>query len=408
MPYVLGVDVGSTHAAAAVCRLGDGRREAEIALVVPALLQLTDAGSFSVGDVDPGGWIARGFLRRVGDEVPFVLGPETCPAEELTALMIMWIAGQVAAQEGEPARHVAVVHPAGWGPYRRNLLHNALRQVGVDNVTLLPDAIAAAENHATRDRVPVGKTLAIYAMGSHAFSCALVRRTPARTFELLTSVDGVDHHTGADFDDALAAVVRGKLPRDAGEVSAVECAQAKAALSTHQEVSVRGVTVTQSDLADEIRPAVDHSVQTLLRTIGPATPDAVLLVGGAVRTPVIVEAVSDALDCRVLAEAAPETSVVKGAAYAARVLVEGPDSEPEPIQTSVLARTDDAALRFPVGEIAIDHEITAPPPRPPVDIPPIDLPERRSVKRVVRGLKPAGIRRSGSDSDNDYDDEDGR
>lgn len=410
MPYVLGVDVGTTHTAAAVCRLGDSKREAEIAVVAPSLLQLTDAGSFAVGDVDPGGWTAWGFSRRVGDAVPFVLGPETCSAEELTALMIMWIAGQVTAREGVPAQHVAVVHPAGWGPYRRGLLHQALRQVGVDNATLLPEPVAAAENHAARDRVPVGSTLAVYSMGSHAFSCSLVRRTPARTFEVLNGVDTVDHHAGTDFDDALGALIRGKLGKDAGEVSAIECGKAKTVLSHAPHVDICGVTVTRAEFAEEIRPAVEHSVQTLVRTIGATGGesvrlDAVLLVGGAARVPAIPDALAAALDCRILAEAAPETSVVKGAALAARLLVEGPEEEPEPPQTSVMARSDDLSLTFPVGEIVThDQEITAPPPRPPVDITPLDLPERSSVKRVVRGLKPAGARRTTTDDD----DEDGR
>ncbi|WP_235921700.1 Hsp70 family protein [Lentzea tibetensis] len=396
--------MGTTHTAAAVCRLGDSTREAEIAVVAPSLLQLTDAGSFAVGDVDPGGWTAWGFSRRVGDAVPLVLGPETCSAEELTALMIMWIAGQVMAREGVPAQHVAVAHPVGWGPYRRGLLHQALRQVGIDNATLLPEPVAAAENHAARDRVPVGSTLAVYSMGSHAFSCSLVRRTPGRTFEVLSGVDTVDHHAGTDFDDALGTLIRGKLGKGANEVSALECGKAKTVLSHAPHVDIRGVTITRAEFAEEIRPAVEHSVQTLVRTVGDTKLDAVLLVGGAVRVPAIPDALAAALDCRILAEAAPETSVVKGAALAARLLVEGPEEEPEPPTTSVMARSDDLSLRFPVGEIVThDQEITAPPPRPPVDITPLDLPERSSVKRVVRGLKPAGARRSTHDDDDDED-----
>jgi molecular chaperone DnaK (HSP70) len=78
LAYVLGVDVGTTRTTAAVCRL-DGARDAEIALVVPSSLQLTGAGTFSVGEFDTSGWTASGFARRVGDAVPFSLGPETCP-----------------------------------------------------------------------------------------------------------------------------------------------------------------------------------------------------------------------------------------------------------------------------------------------------------------------------------------
>jgi molecular chaperone DnaK (HSP70) len=404
LAYVLGVDVGTTRTTAAVCRL-DGAREAEIALVVPSLLQLTDAGTFSVGDVDPAGWTASGFARRVGDAVPFALGPESCPAEELTALLIMWVISEVVAQEGEQPRHVAVSHPAGWGPYRRGQLYGALRQVGVHDVTLVPEPLAAAENHAVRSRVVADSFLAVFSLGSHAFSASVVRRSQHRTFELVNHVEGIDHHTGGDFDDVLAALVRGRLGKDAF-VSVAECEAAKRAFGPAAVIS--GVEITRDEFTEEIRPSVDHLVSTFVRAVGSVQPDAVLLVGGACRMPVIGDALSATVDCRVLAEIAPEHSVAKGAAVAARLVVVGPEAEPEPSDTSVLVHTREASLRFPVGEIARtdDEEFTAPPPRPPVDVSPLELPPRR-VKRVKSALKPAG-RRSSSRTDSRDDDEDGR
>jgi molecular chaperone DnaK len=403
LAYVLGVDVGTTRTTAAVCRL-DGAREAEIALVVPSFLQLTDAGTFSVGEFGTPGWTATGFARRVGDTVPFSLGPETCSAEELTALLIMWVISEVVAREGEQPRHLAVSHPAGWGPYRRGQLHAALRAVGVHDVTLVPEPLAAAENHAVRSRVLPDSSLAVFSLGSHAFSASVVRRTQGRTFELVNHVEGIDHHTGADHDDLLATLVRGRLGKD-GLVSVAECEAAKRAFGP--SVVISGVEITRDEFVEEIRPSVDHLVSTFARALGAVQPDAVLLVGGGCRMPVIGDALSAAVDCRVLAEVAPEHSVAKGAAVAARLVVLGPEAEPEPFETSVLVHTREASLRFPVGEIARadDEEFTAPPPRPPVDVSPLDLPPNR-VKRVTSALKPAG-RRSGSRSDK-YDDEDGR
>jgi molecular chaperone DnaK len=405
LAYVLGVDVGTTRTTAAVCRL-DGSRDAEIALVVPSSLQLTGAGTFSVGEFDTSGWSAWGFARRVGDAVPFSLGPETCPAEELTALLIMWVIGEVVAREGEQPRHVAVSHPAGWGPYRRGQLYAALRAVGVHDVTLVPEPFAAAENHAVRSRVVPDSSLAVFSLGSHAFSASVVRRSQSRTFELVNHVEGIDHHTGADFDDLLAALVRGRLGKD-GLVSVAECEVAKRSFG--QSVVISGIEVGRDEFVEEIRPSVDHLVCTFVRALGTVQPDAVLLVGGGCRMPVIGDALSAAVDCRVLAEAAPEHSVAKGAAVAARLFVLGPDAEPEPFDTSVLVHTREASLRFPVGEIARtddDDEFTAPPPRPPVDVSPLELPPRR-VQRVASALKPAG-RRSGSRSNSRSDDEDGR
>lgn len=399
MSYVLGVDVGTTRTTAAACRLDDGG-DAGVALVVPSLLQLTEAGTFTPGEPGPAGWTATGFARRVGDAVPFSLGPETCSAEELTALLIMWVIGEVVAREGEQPRHVAVTHPAGWGPYRRGLLHTALRAVGVHDVTLVPEPFAAAENHAARSRVLPGASLAVFSLGSHAFSASVVKRTQHRTFELVNHVEGVDSHTGADFDDLLLDLVRGRLGADA-PVSAVECEAAKRAFGA--SVVVSGMEIGRDDFVEEIRPSVDHLVATFVRALGPDRPDAVLLVGGACRTPAVGDALAAAVDCRVLGETAPEHSVAKGAALAARLVVLGPESEPEPLDTSVLVHTREASLRFPVGEVERpDDEFTAPPPRPPVDVPPLELPPRR-VRRMAIALKPAGRRSRSRD-----DDEDGR
>jgi molecular chaperone DnaK len=406
LAYVLGVDVGTTRTTAAVCRL-DGVRDAEIALVVPSLLQLTEAGTFSVGERGVPGWTASGFARRVGDAVPFALGPELCPAEELTALLVMWVVGEVVAREGEQPRHLAVSHPAGWGPYRRGQLFAALRAVGLPDLTLVPEPLAAAENHAVRARVLPDASLAVFSLGSHAFSASVVRRAQNRTFELVNHVDGVDHHTGADFDDLLMGLVRGRLGKD-GHVSSAECEAAERAFGpSAPSVVVSGVEIARDEFVDELRPSVGHLVGTFVRAVGAARPDAVLLVGGACRMTVIGDALSSAVDCRVLAEAAPEHSVAKGLAVAARLVLLGPEVEPEPLDTSVLLHTREQSLRFPVGEVpSHDDEFTAPPPRPPVDVSPLELPPRR-VKRVTDVLKPVG-RRSSSSSRSRHDDEDGR
>lgn len=421
MPYVLGVDVGTTRTAAAVCRLGGaGRAEPEVVGLggpgggVASTLQLTPDGAFAVGEPGDPRWTATGFGRRVGDAVPVVLGAdsavERCPAEELTALMVMWVTDQVAAREGERPAHVVLAHPPGWGAHAKGLMHRALRSVGVE-ASLVPEPVAAAENHAfTRSSAgPLG----VFSLGSHAFSASVV----GRGFELVNTVEGVDHAAGVDFDDAVFSHVRTTLGRALAELDADDprtrglfgrlrrdCEAAKRMLSGTVETSIPvhlpsgpvDVPITRAQFEDLIRPDVEEAVSVFTRVA--AGVEMTVLVGGSARIPLVAASVPG----RVVLEAAPETSVVKGAALAARKLVIGPDAEPEPIETSVMVRDDDPLLRFPVGGLeAPDAEFTAPPPRPPVDITPLDLPERRTVKRVVRGLVPTGGRRA-------RDSEDGR
>jgi len=431
LPYVLGVDVGATRTAAAICRLARvGRPEVEVVGLggpgggVASSLRLTPDGEYAVGEAgDP--WLtATGFARRIGDEVPVLLGQEWVTPEDLTALLVMWVAGQVAEREGGPATHVAVTHPADWGAHRKELFAQALRLVGLDRCTLVAEPLAAVENHLAAGGG--GDVLAVVSVGSHAFACSVVRRALDSAPELVGTAEGYDHHTGVDFDDAVVGHVRAELGREltdldpadpwVGQVMArlrFDAEAAKRALSALPEVvvpvhladGVREVRLTRPRFEDLIRAGVDLAVDTLVRTTtAHGDPDAVLLVGGSARIPLIAETVAGALRGRIAIEAAPETSVVKGAALVARRVVEGPDAEPEPRETSVLRRFDDPSLRFPVGELGLtDDEFTAPPPRPPVDITPLDLP-RGTVQRVVRGLKPAGSRRGTPSTD----DEDGR
>ncbi|TQM81343.1 Hsp70 protein [Saccharothrix saharensis] len=423
MPYVLGVDVGTTRTAAAVCRLGGaGRGEPEVVGLggpgggVASTLQLTPDGAFAVGEPGDPRWTATGFGRRVGDTVPIVLGVdpggtggpgaggELFTAEELTALLVMWVADQVAAREGERPAHIVLAHPPGWGPHAKGLAHRALRSVGLE-VSLVPEPVAAAENHAfTRS---FAGSLGVFSLGSHAFGASVV----GRGFELVHAVEGVDQAAGVDFDDAVFAHVRATLGRALAELDADDprtrglfarlrrdCEAAKRVLSGTLETSIPvhlpsgpvEVPITRARFEELIRPHVEQAVSVFER-VAAAGVEMTVLVGGSARIPLVAASVPG----RVVLEAAPETSVVKGAALAARRLVVGPDAEPEPIETSVMVRDDDPLLRFPVGgQDAPEAEFTAPPPRPPVDITPLDLPERRTVKRVVRGLVPTGGRRA--------------
>lgn len=414
LSYVLGVDVGTTRTAAAICRIARvGRPEVEVVPLggpgggVLTSLQLTSDGAFVVGELGDPLSTATGFAKRIGDDVPLAVGGQWCTAEELTALLIMWVVGQVAEREG-PATHVVVTHPAGWGPYRAGLLHQALLQVGVDRVSLVSQSLAAVEGHSGP-----GDAVAVLDIGSHGVTCSAVRRTANRSFEVLAATEGVDHLAGADFDDLVLGHVRAELGREVDSLPdhllarlRYDCEAAKRMLSVAPEAVIpvhlpaerTEVRLTRPRFEDLVRPALEHAVDTMRRTAGGHAPDVVRLVGGSSRIPLVAELVATAFRGRIAVEAAPETTVVKGAALVARRVVEGPDAEPEPLETSVLTRFDDPSLRFPVGQLDYaDVEFTAPPPRPPVDISPLDLPERRSVKRVVRAVAGRGKRTENDD-----------
>src|SRR5256714_3063779 len=399
MPYVLGVDLGAGSTGAAVARLRHGSWSPPevVALgtgsaAIPSTLRLTRDGA--VAGVDgTGPDIARGFLPRVGDDVPLVVAGRPYRAAALTAELVDQVAARVEEREGGPADRILVAVPGTWGPHRSALLRETLGRVGLDRATLLPAPVAAAEDHAGRAALDVGDTVAVYHLGGTRCECALVRRTGAGTFQLVACAETGPPIGGADLDDALLERVRAELdaPTDRLTLAALRehCTAAREELSGAGSATVRAllpggqrtVTITREEFEELVAPLVTSTVDTLLAVLrsGPA-PVAVLLAGGAARTPLVR---------RRIAAAVPRpggvSRIARGAAAAAQRLVTRPDS----MVTYRPAPEDGSDPRSRVADVPDPGtEPAYPPPRPPVVITALGAPRRRSARRVAREPPP--------------------
>ncbi|WP_433120483.1 Hsp70 family protein [Micromonospora sp. CA-246542] len=409
MPYVLGIDIGSTNTAAAVARR-DGRtwtRPEAVPLnagspLVPSVLHLAEDGALHIGGpaTDDGSRTSRDFVRRIGDDVPLLLGGEACAPQTLTAELAAWVVEQVHAAEGGPAEAVVLSHPASWRPYRRELLRRALVDLGLRTVTLLPRTVTVAESHAARGFA--GTTAAVYALGGASFEAALVRRTPRGTYQSFGTPQGLDPIGGADFDELLASHVRTVLSRELAAIGRrdhqaalrglpAECDRVKRALTVEPAADVvlslpsgpARIPVTRAQFEAMIRPTVQATVDLLLRTVHGAglTPtqlDGVLLAGGSTRIPLVTELISTALGVPVEVEPDAQLTAATGAASAACQVVSprprpgppAPVRDPAPVPGG--GRASIPALRRPRNHATDPGE---PPPRPPVRILPLDLPK---------------------------------
>ncbi|HKS98819.1 MAG TPA: Hsp70 family protein, partial [Rugosimonospora sp.] len=331
MPYALGIDIGSTCTSVALSRrygpdwghpeiVPLGRASAAVPSVLvqvsPDLAVVAEDGA----ELPPGA-VIRGFIRRVGDDVPMLVGAEPYRPQLLAATLASWVADQVTAAEGEPPDQLVLAHPACWGPYRRGLLHQALWQVGLDGVTLLPEPVAVAEDYAASVPVEPGATLAIYSLGGTRTECAVVRRGSGAAFEVLASAETCVPVGGADFDDAILDWVLGELgdatPEDPdGDPDALRawarlrerCAASKEVLSevaaTTIEVRLPGaradLVLTRTRFEELIRPALAGTLDTLAYTLEAAGVPAeevraTVLVGGAAQVPLAEMLVATAM-----------------------------------------------------------------------------------------------------------------
>jgi molecular chaperone DnaK len=346
--YALGVDLGTTYTAAAICR--DGR--AEIATLgsrtaaIPSVVHVHN-GNVLVGEAaerraasEPDR-VAREFKRRVGDTTPIFLGGSPYSAEALMSHLLRWTVDEVSRTEGGPPDQVAVSYPANWGPYKRELLDNAIRQANLDHAETLTEPECAAIHYASTERVSVGDVVAVYDLGGGTFDAAVLRKT-AEGWETLGSPEGIERLGGIDFDAAVFAHVQRSLgdvmsgldEDDENAMAAVgrlrnECVQAKEALSSDTDASIpvllpnlqTQVRLTRGEFEDMIRPQIASTIDALRRAIASAGVEesavkTVLLVGGSSRIPLVAQMITEALGRPVNVDAHPKHSIALGAALA--------------------------------------------------------------------------------------------
>jgi actin-like ATPase involved in cell morphogenesis len=363
--YALGVDLGTTFTAASTWRAG----HAEIASLgsraaaVPSVVLLREDETFLTGEpanrrgMSEPQRVAREFKRRFGDTTPILLGGVPYSAEALMARLLRWVVDAVADREGGPAAAVCVSYPANWGPYKTDLLRQAVRMADLEQpVSLTTEPEAAAVFYAQQQRIEPGAVVAVYDLGGGTFDAAVLRKNPTG-FEILGQPEGIERLGGIDFDAAVFNHVRqalgGKLDEldedDPAAIAAVarlreECTDAKEALSTDTDASIpillpnvaTEVRLTRGELEAMVRPALHASIEALKRALRSAgvTPDqlhSVLLVGGSSRMPIVSQLVGAELGRPVAVDAHPKHAVALGAAWLASASLPGaPAGSPPP------------------------------------------------------------------------------
>ncbi|MGH8929368.1 MAG: Hsp70 family protein [Egibacteraceae bacterium] len=388
MGYGLGIDFGTMYTAAAVLehrqpeimKLGEGTAE------IPSVLFYPPDGPVLTGDAanrraatEPD-CVTREFKRRIGDPTPLIVGGKAHTPEALSARLLRWVVDSVEERQGKPAERIAITHPANWGPYKRDLLRQAVRTAGIEPLLVLTEPEAAAISYASTHRMDRGDVVAVYDLGGGTFDTAVLRKR-GQSFELLGLPQGIERLGGLDFDGAILsrvdAVLDGALgqldPEDPAGMASVarlrrECVDAKEALSRDTEVLIpvllpdrrAQVRLTRDEFEEMIRPEITHTIEALRHALDSAriAPDGVsvvLLVGGSSRIPLVAEMVSAELGRPVAVDAHPKHAVALGAALAASVRSLRTPSPDAPQSGSRVSHVPPVALA-PRVEAAVNGE----------------------------------------------------
>jgi actin-like ATPase involved in cell morphogenesis len=349
--YALGIDLGTTYTAAATWRNGHAETQSlgSRSAAIPSVVLLREDETFVTGETanrrgltEPHR-VAREFKRRLGDTTPIMLGGVPYSAEALMARLLRTVVDEVSRREGGPPKAITVSHPANWGPYKTDLLLQAVRIAGLEEpVSFTTEPEAAAVFYSQQQRIEPGSIVAVYDLGGGTFDAAVLRKKPIG-FEILGKPEGIERLGGIDFDAAVfnhvAKALGGKLEEldedDPAVIAAVarlrdEVIEAKEALSSDTDVSIpvllpnisTEVRLTRAELEAMVRPALSDSIEALKRALRSAnvTPDdlhSVLLVGGSSRMPLVAQLVGAELGRPVAVDAHPKHAVALGAAWLA-------------------------------------------------------------------------------------------
>ncbi|MEU6129289.1 Hsp70 family protein [Saccharopolyspora sp. NPDC047091] len=423
MPYVLGIHVGATATSAAIARRDGGRWGAATPLplsstghTVPTVLCRVQDGSFVAGEqasrqeLTHHEWVVRGFTRQVGDEAPLLVGSEFISAQALVAAVVEWVADTVAHQLGHPAEHITLAHSATWGPFRVHLVRQALAQLGLRDVTLVPEPVAVALDYASKQQVAEQDAVAVANIGGTGFDATVLRRR-APGFEVVGSTLDTDHPSGQDLDDEVFSHLLGEFDEqldgldaaDPGHRAALaalrgDCTRAKEALSYHPGSTVRielpglrtDFAVSRARYEQLAQPHLERVPELLLQAVqsaavAPEDLTALVLAGGTARTPLLKRLVAERLERTPQVDSAPELVAARGAAASAVSVLSGVNERPESVaETSVLVRVEGpGALDVIDGEPEREA-----PPRPPVQVEPMYLePPDEDRQRMFKILK---------------------
>lgn len=406
MGYQVGIDLGTTFTGAAVHRDGRvevcplGSRSADI----PSVVLLREDETVLTGEaavrraLSEPGRVAREFKRRLGDTTPIIVGGSPYSAEALMARLLRSVVDEVTAREGAPPDAIAVSHPANWGQYKIDLLHQAVVLADLDpaSVVFTTEPAAAATFYAHQERVEPGEIVAVYDLGGGTFDAAVLRAGDAG-FEILGRPEGIERLGGIDFDAAVFSHVTRSLeglfddldPEDPLAQNAVarlrlECVDAKEALSSDTDAVVpvllpnaqTEVRITRAEFEALIRPALADSIASMRRALRSADVEAedvskVLLVGGSSRIPLIAQLVSAELGRPVAVDTHPKHAISMGAAYlaAGHAGVASDDAGLPPMIVEQTAVPDPPPVAIAPAQPAGFDPVPAPPAEPPVTAP---------------------------------------
>jgi molecular chaperone HscA len=239
-----------------------------------------------------------------------------------------------------PVRRAVITVPAYFNDSQRQATRDAGRLAGLEVLRIVNEPTAAALAYGIGLDPDEEKTVAVYDLGGGTFDISILRLHQG-IFEVL-STHGDTWLGGDDMDRAIVEHWQTKfgLPATYAQIPAMQqqlrlaAEMAKRYLSQHDDFTtqlidndeqIQVVTLTKREFDDLIRPLVDRTLAACRQALGdakltPAAINAVLLVGGSTRVPLVYDEVSRFFGQPANNSLNPDEVVALGAAIQADIL----------------------------------------------------------------------------------------
>jgi molecular chaperone DnaK len=343
---VVGIDLGTTNSEVAafvdgeVKVLGPADRQ-----ILPSCVGFSASGELLVGEAARNQQAlypertVRSIKRRMGSAETVMVGGRSFTPPEISALILRELAEWARASLGELPGKAVITVPAYFSDAQRSATREAGALAGLEVVRILNEPTAASLAYGYGDGSR--HTALIYDLGGGTFDVSVVTVEGDIT-EVLAS-HGNNRLGGDDFDDLLAARLMDEFQKQHGVdlrkgYPAAHARlrwtaeEAKKKLSFEPYVTIREdalielsgkplhleMEVTRSEYEEMIHPLVESTLDSVSKALQdsgkrPGDMDAVLLVGGSVRTPLVFNMLADRIGLEPRGDVHPDLCVALGA-----------------------------------------------------------------------------------------------
>ncbi|WP_170232327.1 Hsp70 family protein [Saccharothrix saharensis] len=281
---------------------------------------------------------AKGTSFRVDDPLRVRLHGEWLRPQEVSALVLMRMKEIAERELGRGVHDAVVTVPAYFTERQKKATEEAALLAGLHPRQLIPEPTAAAIAYGVDRAEEEARIYLVFDLGGGTFDVSIIETEDRQITVLATAGDA--RLGGGDFDAAIAKWLNERLgrssPGDDERMQALAAAEkAKRELSLHETTTIdlgggtAPIELDRATLKSLIKPTLDRSLKKVLEALemakgGPDEPpldvDAVLLVGGSTRIPLVREMLVDHFekdDDFVRADGDPDTLVARGAAILA-------------------------------------------------------------------------------------------